>query len=125
MPLKRNDHIRQRGSAVVELAIVLPLLLLIFLGTAEFGRALFQYNTLTKAVRDGARYISQHSLKGSTGVVDVPSSAVAVVETKNLVVYGIKGGACHLAALYRITQILLVDNPSPCTIDEKHTVLHF
>jgi Flp pilus assembly protein TadG len=66
---------------------------LIFLGTAEFGRALFQYNTLTKAVRDGARYISQHSLKGTTGVVDVPSSAVAVVETKNLVVYGITGGA--------------------------------
>ena len=93
MPLKRNAHIRQRGSAVVELAIVLPLLLLIFLGTAEFGRALFQYNTLTKTVRDGARYISQNSLNGSTGVVDVPPTAVAVVETKNLVVYGIRGGA--------------------------------
>ena len=93
MSLKRNPHIRQRGIAVVELAIVLPLLLLIFLGTAEFGRALYQYNTLTKTVRDGARYISQHSLNGTTGVVDIPPTAVAVVETKNLVVYGIRGGA--------------------------------
>ena len=93
MLLKQNAHIRQRGIAVIELTIVLPLLLLIFLGTAEFGRALYQYNTLTKTVRDGARYISQNSLNGSTGVVDVPPTAVAVVETKNLVVYGIRGGA--------------------------------
>lgn len=91
MPLKRNAHIRQRGSAVVELAIVLPVLLLILLGTAEFGRALFQYNTLTKAVRDGARYVSQNSLNGTTGVVDITPTVEA--ETQNLVVYGIRGGA--------------------------------
>jgi len=91
MPLKRKTHSRQRGSAVVELAIVMPVLLLILLGTAEFGRALFQYNTLTKAVRDGARYLSQNSLNGTTGVVDI--TPTVDTETKNLVVYGVKGGA--------------------------------
>ncbi|MDD1622664.1 MAG: pilus assembly protein [Methylococcaceae bacterium] len=49
---------RQRGIATVELAIVAPIFLLMLLGVAELGRALFQYNTLSKAVRDGARYYS-------------------------------------------------------------------
>jgi len=46
----------QRGLVVVELAIVLPLLVLIMFATAELGRALYQYTTLTKAVESGARY---------------------------------------------------------------------
>jgi Flp pilus assembly protein TadG len=48
----------QRGAAAVELALVMvPLLLLVF-GVAEFGRAIYQYNTLAKATRDAARYLS-------------------------------------------------------------------
>ena len=39
----------QRGVAIIEFVITLPLLLLLLLATAEIGRALFQYNTLTKA----------------------------------------------------------------------------
>ncbi len=46
----------QRGTAAIELALLtLPLAALTF-GTTEFGRALHQYNTLTKAVRDAARH---------------------------------------------------------------------
>jgi len=51
---------KQGGVAAVELAIVIiPLVLLVF-GITEFGRAIYQYNTLTKAARDGARHLSQH-----------------------------------------------------------------
>ena len=50
----------QRGLVVVELAIVLPLLVLIMFATAELGRALYQYNTLTKAVESGARYYASN-----------------------------------------------------------------
>jgi len=49
---------RQQGIAMMELVIVVPILLLIFLGVSEMGRALFQYNTLSKAVRDSSRYYS-------------------------------------------------------------------
>jgi Flp pilus assembly protein TadG len=49
---------RQRGVAAVELALVIiPLLLLVF-GVSEFGRAIFQYNTLAKATRGAARFLS-------------------------------------------------------------------
>lgn len=44
-----------RGQALVEMALVLPLLLLILFGTIEFGRVLNQYLVVTAAAREGAR----------------------------------------------------------------------
>lgn len=49
---------RQRGVALVEFALVLPLLLLLVFGITEFSRALFEYDTLAKATRDAARYLT-------------------------------------------------------------------
>jgi Flp pilus assembly protein TadG len=54
-----NHYCKQQGVAAVELAIlVIPLLLLAF-GITEFGRALYQYNALTKATRDATRFLSE------------------------------------------------------------------
>ena len=44
-----------KGAALVELAIVLPLLLLIVFGIFEYGRAMYITNTLNNAAREGAR----------------------------------------------------------------------
>jgi len=76
----------QRGLATVEFVITLPLLLLVFLATAEVGRMLSQYDTLTKAVRDGARYLAANSLAGSTSTVSISGQVQA--QTQNLVVTG-------------------------------------
>lgn len=46
---------RRRGQAVVEFALVLPLLLLLILGAVEFGRVLLRLHLLTTASREGAR----------------------------------------------------------------------
>ncbi len=48
-----------QGAVAVEMALLLALMLVLILGVAEFGRALYQYNTLAKAVRDAARHLSQ------------------------------------------------------------------
>jgi len=45
----------ERGQSVVELAVVLPVLLLILLGIAEFGRLFHAYLTVEHAAREGAR----------------------------------------------------------------------
>jgi Flp pilus assembly protein TadG len=45
----------QRGQAVVEFALVLPLLLLLVFGVTEFGRAWMTKNILTSAAREGCR----------------------------------------------------------------------
>lgn len=46
----------ERGTAMVEMAIVLPIIILFFLGMIDFGRAIFLYNNLTNAAREGARF---------------------------------------------------------------------
>jgi hypothetical protein len=45
----------ERGTAAVETAIVLSMLLLIAIGGFEWGMALMDYNTITTSSREGAR----------------------------------------------------------------------
>lgn len=45
----------QRGQSLVEFALVLPLLLLLLLGTIEFGRILGTYLMMVNLSREGAR----------------------------------------------------------------------
>lgn len=45
----------RRGQAVIELALVLPLLLTVVFGITEFGRAWMSMNVLTSAAREGVR----------------------------------------------------------------------
>jgi Flp pilus assembly protein TadG len=49
---------KQRGVAAVELGIVIIPLVLCAFGITELGRAVYQYNTLAKATRDAARFLS-------------------------------------------------------------------
>ena len=51
MQRRRN----QRGAALVEAAMVVPILLLISAGIFEFGRAYQTWQVLTNAAREGAR----------------------------------------------------------------------
>ena len=75
---------------MVEFTIVLPVLLLLLFGVTELGRALVRYNTLTKAVQDGARYAAAYALLGTTGAVNV--DAQLQTEVRNVVVYGNTAG---------------------------------
>lgn len=48
----------ERGAAAVEMAILLPVLLLLLLGIMEFGRAFNAQVTLTNAAREGVRVMA-------------------------------------------------------------------
>jgi Flp pilus assembly protein TadG len=45
----------RRGQALVEFALVIPIFLLLLMALFDMGRAVFAYNTLTNAAREGAR----------------------------------------------------------------------
>ncbi len=81
-----HGSVRQRGVAIIEFTIILPVMLFLILIVAEFGRAFMFYNTLTRAVRDSARYVSANALKGQSQVVDIDASLIQAAE--NLVAYG-------------------------------------
>ena len=72
----------ERGVQLVEAAIVVPIFLMLFAATAEFGRYFYEYTTLAKASQAGARYLSSN-----------PVEAIEDTKAKNLVVYGYTAGA--------------------------------
>jgi len=76
---------RERGSAIVELAIVFPILLLLFVGTAELGRLFYTYTTLAKATKAGARYLSNSRDFTSS---DTATANAAILKAQSLVVCG-------------------------------------
>lgn len=67
-----------RGVAAVEFGILLIPLVVLAFATTEFGRAIYSYNTLTKSVRDAARYLT------SKGAGNPAEHAIA----KCMAVYG-------------------------------------
>lgn len=73
----------ENGVQLVELAIVLPILLLLFGAVAEFGRYFYEYTTVAKGARLGARYLASKSVTSSTNYE---------VVAKNLVVFGNEAG---------------------------------
>jgi Flp pilus assembly protein TadG len=77
---RRDD----RGVQLVELAIVLPIMLLLFAGVAEFGRYFYEYSTVAKSARLGARYLAAKSASSATNNWQA--------NAKNLVVYGNTAG---------------------------------
>lgn len=75
----------EQGVQLVEIAIVIPLLLLMFAAVAEFGRYFYEYTTLAKAARVGGRFMAAKSYKSS--------STNWQLAAKKLVVYGNTAGS--------------------------------
>ena len=46
---------RSRGQSLVEFALIFPIIVLLVVGFVEIGRAVFAYNTIANAARQGAR----------------------------------------------------------------------
>jgi Flp pilus assembly protein TadG len=72
----------ENGVQLVEVALVLPILLMLMAATAEFGRFFYTYTTLAKATRTASRYLATAPVKSAEDTT-----------AKNLVVYGSKDGS--------------------------------
>jgi Flp pilus assembly protein TadG len=81
--LSRFRH-DERGVQLIETAIVVPIMLVLFAGVAEFGSYFYEYTTLAKASRLGARYLASKSVTSEIANYQ----AIA----KNIVVYGNTAG---------------------------------
>lgn len=71
-----------RGSALVELAIILPFFMLLVFGAVEFARAISTYGQLVNQTRIAARYLAAR----------VPGRGHA--EAKCMAVYGVASVTC-------------------------------
>ena len=53
-----ENHRESRGAVIVELALMLPLLLLLFLGVVDLGLVIWEHQVVQNAARAGARFSS-------------------------------------------------------------------
>jgi Flp pilus assembly protein TadG len=76
----------ERGGAVVELALAAPLLLLLAVGTLDFGRVFFETTAVAQAARSGAQYGVQSIEKSGDipGMIAAAESAADDAGTVNV-----------------------------------------
>ncbi|HET7035261.1 MAG TPA: TadE/TadG family type IV pilus assembly protein [Thermomicrobiaceae bacterium] len=93
---------KSRGQSIVEFGLVLPMLLLLMLGTLDLGRAFFDYIQMRNAAYEGARYasrfpsdttgakakVTQHGVPSATtiSITFDPSNCCTVDETATVTV---------------------------------------
>jgi Flp pilus assembly protein TadG len=81
---------RERGQSIVELALVLPILLIILLGVLDLGRVYYVMVALEDMAAEGATFamihpdpadlqdVQERAAAGSAGLVEVEASTVRV-----------------------------------------------
>jgi len=87
---RRQSRRHSRGTSVVEMAIVLPLLLTLMFAIGEFGIMFTQYETLINAAREGAR--TGVLFRGATCAAGTVKTEIANAVTNYMVGTGIQTG---------------------------------
>jgi hypothetical protein len=114
-PMQTQRQIRrflkkERGTQILELAIALPVMLILLAAVGEFGRFFYTYSALTNAVRAGARHACKWERNASW----------TVPETSNMVVYGDFSDTSHgpiLPGLSTSNVVVQANGPSVNNID--------
>ncbi len=75
---------KQKGQGLVELAIVIPLLVVIVIGVLDLGRMYFTVITINNAAREGARYVTMHPSDLENAFSGTRSTAIQ--ETQNTII---------------------------------------
>jgi Flp pilus assembly protein TadG len=84
-------HLSGRGQAMVEFALVFPVLLLLIFGLIDIGRLVYTHNALSEAAREGARFgsvqarsatdlpgIEAHTINSVVGIGGVDAEATCI-----------------------------------------------
>lgn len=88
MPMKKTSQF-QRGLAAIEFALLLPILLILAFAAIDFGRLLYQYDTLSKSTRDAAKYVAR-TVKPAANALpeDITAYNTTVAQAMNLALCG-------------------------------------
>ena len=79
----------QSGQALIEFALILPLLLLIITGLFDVARATWQENTLAYAAREGTRYAIVHGSASGDGTVVFSGNDQPVIDVVRAAAVGV------------------------------------
>lgn len=106
-----NKSARQRGGALIEFAVTLPIFMMMLVGMLEYGYYFYVANSATAAAREGARQCTLVSL-GKCGACN-PTAAVAYMAGTGLDDYTTASATCATSAgTYMYTVDVDIDFPS-------------
>jgi len=121
----RREHVQfQKGSVLVEFALILPLFLLILFGVISFSVALYDKTLLTMATREGVRAGVMYVPNRTDTIIDSSARAAALqVCQNNLISFGpaitpgitttIQGNILTVTASVNYTGLFIFSNIIP------------
>src|SRR5258708_5663079 len=87
--IRRHTHSQRRGAALVEAAIVYPVLWLLLIGVVVVGLGVFRYNQVASLAREGSRYACVRCAQYKT---DTGNTDFATTDTVSTYVKGKAAG---------------------------------
>jgi Flp pilus assembly protein TadG len=117
---------RKRGQALVEAAIIAPLIILFLLGMIDIGRMVYSKIMFTNAAREGAYYLSVSTDSSPTGLIntvhnEVQNSGVGFTD----VVIVSPGTVCPDRLICVIPSCITCQLDTPVTVTVKATLKGF
>ena len=102
----RRAHLARctSGAAAAEMALALPILLVLLFGCAELGNYFMNEHILVKAVRDGARYAARQDFGNFSSCSGAPGGTVEA-DTRNVVMTGLVSGGTNKLRNWNATTI--------------------
>ncbi len=112
--MKSTRYSRERGSAVIEMALVfLPLMFSVF-SIFELGRAMWTYHTLATAVKKASRVASVHGARCADASASCPVTVADLIQTIQQYGVGLDTSVLQLT-LTAGTQSLTCSPASSCS----------
>lgn len=97
---------KERGAAIAELAMVIPLMLLLLVVLYDFGRGYFAYITVTNAARDVARVAMQENKDCSEPDLALTATNSAAPYAVTLQATPLAEGMCEVTITHTYVPIL-------------------
>ncbi len=109
---RRTNGCTGPGQSLIELAIAVPIMLLILLGTIDVGRLFFGYIEMTNAVREGAEYAAHRpaetdKIRSSVTrhAEDLPVATIAVTCSNGNCGTAVAGDRVTVSATWQFTPL--------------------
>lgn len=109
---RQRKYICLHAQALVEFALILPLLLVLIIGAMDFGRVFYFKIVLTNAAREGANYLSRHPADGAAGYANTLNAIITEGDSSGVTITADEvtwAGCCAVGSPVAITIDKVVD----------------
>jgi Flp pilus assembly protein TadG len=105
----------EKGSAIVEASVAVPVLLIFLLGLYEFSWAFYQQQLISTGLRDAARYLARYDYSTCGGTPST-SCTTAVSNAKAIATNGATSGGSAMVAGWTTSNVMVAYSSTTNTL---------